>query len=169
MSALKLALVFVATIAVQLSVFVDVRVSGVAPELLALLAVLAGFLAGPERGPIVAFAAGLLWDIYLPTPLGLAAITFAIVAFSVASLEAGLYRDSPLQLALLSGLGTLAAVIGYALLGEVVGQRGLVDLRMLEIAVIAGLMNAALAPLVAPLMRWALRPEMPFRTSAAAP
>ena len=45
MSALKIGVVFFLAILAQLSVFVDVRVAGVAPELLALVAVLAGFLA----------------------------------------------------------------------------------------------------------------------------
>ena len=85
MSPLKVGVVAVVTVVIQLTVFVDVRLGGVAPELLALLAVLTGFLAGPERGPTIAFAIGVLWDIYLPTPLGLSAITFAIVAFAVGS------------------------------------------------------------------------------------
>ena len=74
MTILKVGAVLLASIVVQLTVFVDVRVADVAPELLALVAVLAGFLAGPERGATIAFGAGLLWDIWLPTPLGLAAI-----------------------------------------------------------------------------------------------
>ena len=167
MSTLKIGLVIVITVVIQLTVFVDVRVAGVAPELLALLAVLAGFLAGPDRGPMVAFASGAMWDVYLPTPLGLSAITFAIVAFVVGSLEAGLFHDSRLTLVVFAGLGTVSAVIGYALLGEIVGQRGLVDVRMLKVAVVAGLLNALLAPLVTPVMRWALRPEILFGSAAA--
>ena len=44
---------------------------------------------------------------------------------------------------------------GYALLGEVMGQRGLVDLEMLRVALIAGLLNALLAPLSRPIVAWA--------------
>ncbi len=167
MSTLKVGVVIAITIVIQLTLFVDVRVVGVAPELLALLAVLAGFLAGPDRGPLVAFAAGAMWDVYLPTPLGLSAITFAIVAFVIGSLEGGLFHDSRVPLVVLAGLGTSSAVIGYALLGEVVGQRGLVDVHMLKVALVAGVLNAALAPVVTPGVRWALRPELPFRSPAA--
>lgn len=168
MSPLKVGVVAVVTVVIQLTVFVDVRVAGVAPELLVLLAVLAGFLGGPDRGPTVAFAIGALWDIYLPTPLGLSAIVFALVAFAVGSVEAGLFHDSRVQVWVLAGGGTMAAVIGYALLGEVVGQRGLIDLAMLKVAVLAGIMNALLAPLVVPVMRWALRRELRFRSAAPA-
>ncbi|MEQ8842493.1 MAG: rod shape-determining protein MreD [Acidimicrobiales bacterium] len=163
----KVGVVLVISIVLQISLFVDVRVAGVAPELLALVAVLAGFLAGPERGATVAFCAGLVWDVWLPTPLGLAAISFAIVAFAMGSIEAGLFHDSRLQVAGLAFLGTFAAVLSYALLGEVVGQRGLVDLELLRVASIAGLLNALIAPIMARPMRWALRTRTTF--GAAAP
>ena len=153
---LKLAIVSVAAVVIQLTLFVEVRIAGVAPELLAMLGVLLAFYAGIERGPILAVAAGLLWDIYLPTPLGVAAVTFAIVAFSVASLEEGLFHDSVAQLTVIVGLGSVASVVGYALIGEVVGQRGLIDVEMLRVAAIVGLINAALTPLLAPVVRWAL-------------
>ncbi|GJM39227.1 MAG: hypothetical protein DHS20C19_25940 [Acidimicrobiales bacterium] len=168
MTFLKIGLVLLVSIVLQLSVFVDVRVFDVAPELLALVAVLAGFFAGPERGATVAFGAGLLWDVWLPTPLGVAAMSFATVAFVVGSLEAGLFHDSRAQLAGLAFLGTFAAVVGYALLGEVVGARGLVDLELLRIAVIAGALNGSLAPLMARPIRWALRGPVQFRNPALA-
>ena len=169
MSPLKVGVVAVVTLVIQLTVFVDVRLAGVAPELLALLALLAGFLAGPERGPTVAFCIGALWDIYLPTPLGLSAIVFAVVAYAVGSVEATLFHDSRTQLVAMAGIGTAAAVIGYALLGEVVGQRGLIDLEMLRVAALAALMNALLAPLAVPVMRWALRREFRRDPRARAP
>jgi rod shape-determining protein MreD len=166
MTFLKVGVVLLAAIVVQLTVFVDVRVAGVAPELLALVAVLAGLLAGPERGATVAFGAGLLWDVWLPTPLGLAAIVFATVAFAIGSIEAGLFTDSRGQASAMAFLGTFAAVIGYALLGEVVGERGLVDVELLRVALIAGILNAAIAPLMVRPMRWALRGPLTFRATA---
>lgn len=166
MTILKVGFVFFASIVIQLTVFVDVRIADVAPELLALVAVLAGFLAGPERGATVAFVAGLLWDVWLPTPLGLAAMSFATVAFAIGSIEAGLFNDSRGQVSALAFLGTFAAVIGYALLGEVVGQRGLVDLELLRVALIAGVLNALIAPLMIRPMRWALRSPNTSRAPA---
>jgi rod shape-determining protein MreD len=163
---LKVGFVLFASVVVQLTVFVDVRVADVAPELLALVSVLAGFLAGPERGATIAFGAGLLWDIWLPTPLGLAAMAFATVAFAIGSIEAGLFNDSRAQVAALAFLGTFAAVTGYALLGEVVGQRGLVDLELLRVALIAGVLNGVLAPMMVRPMRWALRGPLTFGAPA---
>ena len=95
-------------------------------------------------------------------------MAFATVAFAIGSVEAGLFHDSRMQLAGLAFVGTFAAVIGYALLGEVVGERGLVDLELLRIAAIAGVLNGAIAPLMARPMRWALRGPMSFRNPALA-
>ncbi len=152
---MRLGLVFLLALIVQLTVFVDVRIAGVAPELLALVAVIAGFFVGPERGPVIAFAAGLLWDIYLPTPLGVSAITFAVVAFAVGSLNEGLFHDTRGQLVLVAGVASASTVLGYALLGSIVGESGLINPNLIVIAALVGVINAVLAPLVAPLMAWA--------------
>jgi len=158
MSALRLGALILVALVVQVTVFADVRISGVAPELLVLFAVMLGYWAGPRSGPTAAFVIGLLWDVYLPTPLGLSAIVFALVAFAVGAGGGELFRDSKVQLAAVAAVGTFGAVAGYALLGEVMGQRGLVDLEMLRVALIAGLVNALLAPLSRPLVAWALGP-----------
>ena len=159
---LRLGVLILIAVVVQVTVFADVRISGVAPELLVLLAVMFGYWFGPKRGPTAAFVIGLLWDIYLPTPLGLSAIVFAMVAFAVGTGGAELFRDSKLQLAAIAGIGTFGAVAGYALLGEVMGQRGLVDLEMLRVAMIAGVINALVAPLTRPLMAWVIGPQLGF-------
>ena len=86
----RLGIVFVVALVIQLTVFVDVRIFGVAPELLALVAVVKKLWA-PTSGH--AFVAGLLWDVYLPTPLGVSAVVFAVVAFVVATLNEGLFHD----------------------------------------------------------------------------
>lgn len=153
---MRLGVVFLLALLVQLTVFVDVRIAGVAPELLALLAVIAGFFVGPDRGPVIAFAAGLLWDVYLPTPLGVSAITFAVVAFAVGSLNEGLFHDTRSQLMLVAGVASASTVIGYALLGSILGESGLIGAHMLVVAFVVGLINAVVAPLAAPLMAWAL-------------
>lgn len=162
MSRLRLGMLILFAVVLQVTIFADVRIAGVAPELLVLFAVMIGYWAGPERGPTAAFVVGLLWDIYLSTPVGLAAIVFAVVAFAVGIGGAELFRDSRLQLAAIAFIGTLSAVVGYALLGEVMGQRGLVDLEMLRVAAIAGLINALLTPLIRPLLAWSLGPKYGF-------
>ena len=159
----RLGIVFVVALVIQLSVFVDVRIFDVAPELLALVAVVAAFFVGPERGPVIAFVAGLLWDVYLPTPLGVSAVVFAVVAFVVATLNEGLFHDTRTQLVGVVAVGSAASVIGYALLGAIVGEGGLISADLIVIALVVGASNAVLAPIAAPIMAWALAAEVDRR------
>ena len=153
---LRVFAVYMVALLLQLTIFVEVRVVGVAPELPALVAILAGLLGGAQRGSIIAFGAGLIWDVYLPTPLGLAAVSFALVAFGLGSLTEDLFHDTRTQTGLLVFAGTAAAVSAYAVLGEVVGQRGLLDDDLLTIVLVSSALNTVLSLAAAPAMRWAM-------------
>ncbi len=156
MTALRVSAVCVLALSLQLTVFVDVRVLGVAPELLAMVAILAGYFGGSQNGQVVAFGAGLLWDIYLPTHLGVSALIFAVAAHAVGSLEASLFHDSRLQRAAVVMSATVAIVLAYALSNEILGVRGLINLRLVKVAVVAGMLNGVLSLAAAPVMRWAV-------------
>ncbi|MCY4175292.1 MAG: rod shape-determining protein MreD [Acidimicrobiaceae bacterium] len=156
LTSLRVILVFAAALLAQLTFFTEVRVAGVAPELPALLAILAGLLAGSQNGSVIAFLAGLAWDVYLPTPLGLAALTFAVVAYALGDLTEDLFHDTPARTLSLVFLGTAAMVSAYALLGTVIGQSGLLTDRLLSIVLVASLFNTVLAWPAAAAMRWAL-------------
>ena len=155
MATLRVVVVYMAALLLQLTLFVDVRVFGVAPELPALIAVLAGLLVGAQTGSFIAFASGLIWDVYLPTPLGLAAVSFALVAYGLGSITEELFHDTRIQTGLLAFAGTAASVAVYAVLGEVVGQRGLIDDYLLKIVLVSSALNALLSLVAAPAMRWA--------------
>lgn len=156
MTELRLVAIIIAALVAQVSLFADFRIFGVAPEVLVLLALLFGLLAEQKQGPTIAFIIGLLYDIYLPTPLGLSAIVFALLAYAAHSGGAELFRESKLQLGLIAAVGTFAGVAGYAALGEAMGQRGLLDVEMLRVALVAGAINAVLAPALQPFVAWAL-------------
>ena len=156
MTSLRLIVVYVPALLLQLTFFSEVRVAGVAPELPALVAVLAGLFAGARHGSVFAFWVGLMWDVYLSTPLGLSAAVFAMVAYGLGAITEGLFHDTRIQAAVVVFAGTAVMVTAYALLGEVVGQRGLVDDRLLRVVVVASAFNAVLSLVVAPAMRWAV-------------
>jgi len=156
LSGLRLVVVCLSALLLQLTFFSQVRVAGVAPELPALVAVLAGLFAGPRRGSVIAFFAGLMWDVYLATPLGLAAASFVVVAYALGGMTEDLFHDTRPRTLVLVAAGTAAAVTVFALLGEVVGQRGLVDGRLPRVVLIASGWNALISLVAAPAMRWAV-------------
>ncbi len=168
MTGVKMALVCLGALVLQLTVFVDVRFGSAAPELLALVAILAARVVGPDRGAVMAFLAGLLWDVYLPTPLGLAAVSFALCAYAIGSMESGMFHDTRFQAVLLAGVGTAAMVCIYALLGAVVGQDNLLTDDLIGIALRAAAANSGLAVLVDPIVRWAVTESEQVDRAAAA-
>ncbi len=153
-------LVVIALAAVaQVAVLGDVRPAGVHPELLLLVAVCAGLASGPERGAVVGFLAGLAADLFLPTPMGLSALTYCLVAFAVGSLQSGILRATwwiPVATALAA---SAAGTVLYALVGAMVGQNQLLEPRRLAvIASMVALMNALLTPAATRIVSWSLRP-----------
>jgi rod shape-determining protein MreD len=152
--ATRTSLVLVVALTVQLSVASRLEVFGVQGDLLLLVAVCAGLAAGPDRGAIVAFVAGLSFDLLLQSPFGLSALTYAIVAYVAGSLQ-----DSVLRAAWWIPVTTAAAasalgVILYGVFGTVVGE-DLLGISLLRIALVVGILNGIAAPVVLRAVRWA--------------
>ncbi len=157
---LVLALTFQVVIASRIEVF------GVRGDLMLLVAVAAGLVAGPDRGAIVGFAAGLSFDLLLQTPMGLRALTYCLVAFVAGSLQ-----DAVLRAAWWIPVSTAAAasslgVILYGVFGSVVGEDLLV-LSLLRIALVVGVFNTIAAPAVLRVVRWAIVPARGLRPSVS--
>lgn len=165
----RLRVVAVLAIAVVLHVTLlsDVRVAGVHPDVLLLVAICGGLAAGPERGAIVGFAAGLLADLWLPTPMGLSALTYCLVGFGVGSIQTGILRAT-WWIPVLTALGASAAgVVLFAFLGAMVGQGQLLEPhRLIVIAAVVAVTNALLSPAVSRVVSWSLRPSVADRAYA---
>ena len=89
----RVAALLLTGLVVQATLFTEIRVQGASVELMMLMAILAGFHGGPQRGAIVAFCAGLLQDSIAATPLGLHALVFPPLAVAVSSLEQRMLRQ----------------------------------------------------------------------------
>ena len=152
--------VFVALIA-QVSLFSEIRLSGVAPEILLLVAVLAGFNAGPDRGAIIGFCAGLAYDIVLETPLGLAALSFSLVAHAVGSIEESLIRETWWFPMVAAGIASGFGLLLFAVAGEVTGQPGWVSGDLPRVALLVAFTNMILTPLVRGPVRWSVGAAAP--------
>src|SRR5690606_31756846 len=99
--------------------------------------------------------AGLLADCFLQTPFGVSALAYSLVAYGVGSVQATILHASwwipPLTVVLASAAG----VALYAGIGAVVGESHLVSARLATVAPVVAVLNAALAPLAIPVVRWA--------------
>jgi rod shape-determining protein MreD len=154
------------TLVVHLTLLSRLRIDNIRPDALLLLAVMAGLVAGPERGAVMGFCAGLLADLFLQTPFGLSALAYCLVGFAIGSLQSGILRAA-WWIPIATALGaTVGGTILYALLGAMVGNGEFVSPRLLEIAAIVGFMNAALAPAAVRLVGWVFKAGVAERSYA---
>jgi rod shape-determining protein MreD len=150
--AARLALVLLVTLVVQVVVISPLTIFGARGNLVLLVAIAAALETDAERGAIAGFAGGLAFDMLLDTPMGLSALTGALVGWVVGTAKDSVLRDAAvIQLglvALASALGTLLYA-GLAVVFGVTVEPG--DLPAI-VAVIAVVNVVFSKP-----MRWALR------------
>ena len=160
----KVPLVVLLFLIVHTSVLDRVRIAGVQPDVMLLLAVAGGIVGGPKLGSLLGFAAGLTIDLFLQTPLGLSALVFCIVGYVVGNVQAGVLRASWWIPVLTTVVASVAGELLYALVATVVGQPHLVDVHLLVLAGVVGACNGVLAPLALRLVGWSVRgaPERAF-------
>lgn len=155
----RLALVLFVGLTLHLSLFATIRVGAVRPDVLLLMAVAGGIAGGPERGAVVGFAAGIVADLFLHTPLGLSAMAFSLVGFAVGTLQSSVIRAAWWIPPATTCLASTGGILLYALLGALIGRPEFLEPRVLMVAAGVGAANAVLAPAVVPVMAWALPRE----------
>ncbi|HUS61403.1 MAG TPA: rod shape-determining protein MreD [Acidimicrobiales bacterium] len=146
--------IFVALLA-HTTVLPDVGPQGVRPDVMLLLAIASGIVAGPERAAIIGFVAGMLGGMFVQAPLGLAALVYSIVGYAVGTLQAQVLRASWWIPIASAAVATAVGTVLYALVGAVVGQSHLVSPELVTIALVAAALNAVLAIAVVPAIAWA--------------
>lgn len=146
---LRIFLLLFVAILLETSVGSDLRIDGVAPDFMVLIAILAGLTGGTEAGAWVGFWAGLFTDLFLTTtPLGLSALTYCLVGAAVGALRAGLLHESRSLIPVVAVLATGGAVVMFVGLGDVLGQSQLLVAGrswMIRVAVVEAAWSAVLA------------------------
>lgn len=146
---LRIAALLVVAVLLQTTLASDLRVFGVAPDLMVLLSICAGMLGGPEAGAWVGFWSGLLMDMFLAsTPVGLSALTYCLIGAAVGGLRSSVLADRRSLLPAAALVGTAAAVVLFVGAGDVLGQHQLIAAGrswLIRVAVVEGMWNAVLA------------------------
>jgi rod shape-determining protein MreD len=153
---IRLGLLVVVMVIAQVALFPHLRVDGVAPDLGLVTAVAVAYRDGPNAGAIVGFSGGLLLDLFLRTPLGLSALSWAITGYVVGVLQGGMLRTSRWAAPLLGGFGGLLGGTVFVLVGGLLGSEELVGSHSIRVVAISATYDAILAPLVFLLVSWAL-------------
>jgi rod shape-determining protein MreD len=154
----RLALVVLSGAIAQVGVFSPLPIAGVRPMVLLLIAVAGGAALGAERGAVVGFAAGLVFDLLLTTPIGLCALVFCVAAYLTGRLAPPARRPSWWRAPVVVGAASAGAWVGLRVTGWILGQRGMVPDRPLVGVAVVALVNAAGAPFALRALRWAGSP-----------
>jgi rod shape-determining protein MreD len=150
---LLLAAVIVTSLLVQSTLFAEVQFLGARPELMFLLTISFAILEGPGSGAITGFAGGMAQDFLLNQPKGITALTLTILGYAVGLLRQYIVSPSPLlPVALVAG-GTFVGELFYGLVAFLLGQLDVTALYLVRVAALAAVYNAALTPLVFPILR----------------
>jgi len=158
---LRVALLGVLVVVAQVSVMPHLRIAGVAPDLVLVFTIAVAYRLGPEAGALTGFGTGLGYDLFLETPLGLSALSAAVVGYSVGVFSAGLLRV-PRGLAVTLGLvGGLAGGLIFVGVGTLAGSDSVQGLGGLRTVLISAGYDALVAPLVFALVGLVLRGERP--------
>jgi rod shape-determining protein MreD len=151
------------TLVIQVSLLSRFSYEGARPDAMVLLAILAGFSMGPERGAMVGFASGLAFDLVLSTPMGLSALVYTLVGYGSGVVSGGVVRTSRMLPSLVAAVGSAAAMVLYAVVGVVIGEPTLDGPPLTAIVVYVAAINAALAPLANRALAWTQIDEHPRR------
>jgi rod shape-determining protein MreD len=152
---IRLFLVVVMLVVIQTTVFPHLRVFGAAPDLCLLATVAVAYEDGPDTGAMFGFFSGLATDLFLASPLGVSALTFAIIGYLVGVFQSGLLRPSGWVAPMLGGLAGLAGGALFVVVASIAGEDGLLNGHSVKIIVVAAIYDALLAPLIFPIGRWA--------------
>lgn len=159
-TATRLPPVLLVAVLLHTAVFPQLRLFGVAADVLLLVAIAGGMSAGADWGAALGFAAGLLADCFLQTPFGLSALTYSLVGYGVGAFQATVLHQGRWITLVTALVASALGVALFAAIGTVLGQDHLVALRLLGIAAVVAALNAVLAPAAVRVLRWAVEPSL---------
>ncbi len=154
--AVRLSLVVVAFVVVQETLVLQARVGGVHPDVMVLLPIAAAIVGGPARGAIVGFVAGLVADLFLPTPFGLSALVGSLVGYGVGIVTAAMDRTAWWLPPMAAVAGSVGYELLYAGLGALLGQPQMLHVNIVGIVVLVASVNALVSVIAVRMTNWAL-------------
>jgi rod shape-determining protein MreD len=156
---IRLGLLVFLVVLLQTTLFSSLRLFGVAADIGLVMSVAIGYREGPEAGAIFGFASGFAIDMFLQTPIGISALTYAMTGYGAGLVQMGLARSSWWIPSALGGLGGLVGGLGFIVVATVAGQEDLLTLYALRVVLIAAVCDALVAPMLFPLAGWAIGKE----------
>lgn len=153
-----IALLIIATVTLQVSVFNHFAIGGVVPDLALMVVIAAALLRGPEYAAVVGFAAGLVLDLAPPADhtAGRWAISLVLVGFLT-----GMARPdadvSVIGKVVMVAAGAFIGTSVFALTGLILNDPGVSISSVFDVVPKAVAYDIVITPLVLPLVLLAMR------------
>ena len=153
--------VLVGALILHQAVLPDLRLFGVAAEVLLLVAIAAGLAAGPDRGAVTGFVTGLVADLFMHTPFGLSALVYSLTGYAVGRFAGTILRSTRWIPVMTAAVASAGGIVAFAAAGSVLDQGHVVSGPLVTVVAVVALLNGLLSLLVIPATRWALAGDEP--------
>lgn len=153
----RLLMVGVLVVALQQTLFVELRPLGVTVQVVLALAAATGAGGGSQKGALAGFVLGLMFDLRAGTPLGSSSLTMGVAGFSAGYVTSITIDPQWWLAALFTGLGS---AIGEALAPVVrvlIGEEFEVSLRFVKVLVVVAVASIVMSPVLVPIGRWCMK------------
>ena len=158
---LRLFSVGLIVLALQRTIFSDLRPAGVSLQVMLALAAAAGAAGGPQKGALAGFVLGLMYDLAVGTPLGSSSIAMGLGGY-VAGYVTSITIDPQWWLAaLFTGLGAAVGELAVPVIRTFIGEEHVFDPRLGIVVRSSRLGAMVLSPLLVPVGRWCMRIKRP--------
>lgn len=151
----KITFVAFVAVALQVAVAAQLPIAGAMVDVVLVATIGAGLAAGPQAGAGMGFGCGLLIDLLGVGPVGLSSLVYTLVGYGVGVSQIGVLRTSRLIPVATSAVAALAAVFGYALIGEVLGQHLFALVHVPTVALVVTVSTVVLCLPARRVMSWA--------------
>jgi len=156
---LRAVVVIVSAVLLQVTLMADLGLLGVRPELLLLVVGATALVAGPAKGCVIGFWAGLAYDLFLQTPFGMVALVYTVVGYLAGQTrQVVVDHHGSVRAGLVAGT-TVVGVVLHAGVALLLDETAISAWEIIRFAVVAGFVNGALARPAVRVVGWAVRDE----------
>lgn len=150
-----------ALLALQKTLFVELRPFGVIVQVLLAFACSAAAAAGPERGAIAGFALGLMFDMATGAPLGSSSIAFGVAAYVAGWIDVIRIETTWWLAAVFVAIGSAIGEGLAPVIRRFVGEENAFNPHLVTVIPVVAVSAAILSVVLVPLGRWTLKVAKP--------
>jgi rod shape-determining protein MreD len=148
-------------LALQKTLFVELRPWGVILQIVMAFAASAGAAGGPERGAITGFTLGIMFDLAVGSPLGSSSITMGVAGYVAGWVDLIRIDTTWWLAALFVGVGSGVGEACVPVVRRFIGEPDAFVPEMATIVPVVAVGAAIASVVLVPIGRWSLKLERP--------